>query len=200
MTLQALNALDLSQIGDWPKTVQRLLILLICAGILTAAYWLLLQDQHQHLQHLTNKEQLLREEFAQQQRKAANLPLYQAQLRDIQNHFGIMLRQLPDQTEVADLLVDVSQTGLAVGLEFVLFQPQAEKTETFYAELPIKLRVLGRYHQFGEFVSGLATLPRIVTLHDIRIKSQTANAAGNPLLIMEATAKTYRYLPLAKDT
>ena len=102
-----------------------------------------------------------------------------------------MLRQLPNRTEVADLLVDVSQTGLAAGLEFELFKPQGEVPKDFYAELPIKLRVVGNYHEFGEFVSGLAALPRIVTVHDVKIKPR---GRGSSQLLLEATAKTYRYL------
>ena len=103
--------------------------------------------------------------------------------------FGAMLRQLPNKTEVADLLVDVSQTGLASGLEFELFQPQTENPREFYAELPISIRVVGEYHEFGNFVSGVAALPRIVTLHDLKI-----NRARDNLLSMDLTAKTYRYL------
>ena len=107
--------------------------------------------------------------------------------------FGAMLRQLPNKTEVADLLVDVSQTGLAAGLEFELFKPESEVPREFYAELPIQLKVTGQYHEFGEFISGLAALPRIVTIHDIRIKERIKNKSGK-LLALEATAKTYRYL------
>lgn len=114
----------------------------------------------------------------------------------MQESFGAMLRQLPNKTEVAGLLVDVSQTGLAAGLEFELFQPQNEIPKEFYAELPIKLRVRGRYHEFGDFVSGLVSLPRIVTLHNFSIR-RAGNKKGEPgkqPLILEATAKTYRYL------
>ncbi|MCB1789860.1 MAG: type 4a pilus biogenesis protein PilO, partial [Gammaproteobacteria bacterium] len=125
------------------------------------------------------------------QAKAANLDAYRAQLAEMQESFGAMLRQLPNRTEVADLLVDVSQTGLAAGLEFELFQPQGEVPKDFYAELPIKIRVVGKYHEFGEFVSGLAALPRIVTIHDVEVRPQSANS---PTLVLEATARTYRYL------
>jgi len=103
--------------------------------------------------------------------------------------FGAMLRQLPNQTEVADLLVDVSQTGLASGLEFELFQPRAEAPREFYAELPISIRVIGGYHEFGEFISGVAALPRIVTIHNVSI-----SRTGNGNLGMNLTAKTYRYI------
>ncbi len=108
--------------------------------------------------------------------------------------FGAMLRQLPNKTEVADLLVDVSQTGLASGLEFELFKPQSENPREFYAELPISIRVIGEYHEFGNFVSGVAALPRIVTLHNVNI----SRAGG--MLSMDLTAKTYRYLETEERT
>ena len=112
----------------------------------------------------------------------------------MEESFGAMRRQLPDSTEVADLLVDVSQTGLAAGLEFELFQPQGETPREFYAELPIKLRVKGTYHEFGEFISGLAALPRIVTIHNVQIRPQGKSGDSGQTLMLEATAKTYRYL------
>ena len=124
--------------------------------------------------------------------KAVNLEVYKQQLADIERSFGAMLRQLPGKTEVPNLLVDISQTGLAAGLEEKLFQPQAEMKKDFYAELPIKIRFTGSYHQFGEFVSGIAALPRIVTLHDIEIKP--ANKDAYDQLTLDLTAKTYRYL------
>jgi len=124
---------------------------------------------------------------------AANLDAYKKQLAEMRKSFGAMLRQLPDKTEVADLLVDVSQTGLVSGLEFELFRPMQELPKDFYAELPIRIKVLGGYHEFGEFVSGVAALPRIVTVHDIVIKPIGDNAEGG-LLSMEMIAKTYRYL------
>ena len=121
-----------------------------------------------------------------------NLELYKQQLKDIERSFGALLRQLPGRTEVPSLLVDISQTGLSAGLEEKLFQPQPEVRKDFYAELPIKIRLTGSYHQFGEFVSGLAALPRIVTLHDIDIKPDNKDAYDQ--LSLELTAKTYRYL------
>lgn len=199
MTWQELKELDLNEVADWPRPMQWLLVVLVCGALVAAAYYLLLKDQQQQLQRLQLKEQTLRGDFERQQKRAANLPHYRAQLETMQASFGSMLRQLPDQTEVADLLVDVSQAGLAVGLEFVLFQPEKETAQNFYAELPIKLRVLGRYHQFGEFVSDLAALPRIVTLHDVVIRAQKNSQSANGLLVMEATAKTYRYLDKARE-
>ncbi len=142
----------------------------------------------------------LRKEFENKQRKAANLDAYKKQLKEMRQSFNAMLQQLPNKAEVADLLVDVSQTGLAAGLEFELFDPAGEIPKEFYAELPIRIKVLGGYHEFGEFISGLAALPRIVTIHDVRIypqgqrrkKDDTAAPAGK--LVLEAVAKTYRYL------
>ena len=150
------------------------------------------------IQHLPGifllQENELREEFEIKQARAANLGAYKAQLAEMRESFGTMLRQLPNRTEVAGLLVDVSQTGLASGLKFELFQPQKEVPREFYAELPIKLRVTGNYHQFGEFVSGLAALPRIVTIHDIVIKPREPKGGDEGSLELNATAKTYRYL------
>ncbi len=132
-------------------------------------------------------------EFKTKHAKAVNLEVYKQQLKDIERSFGALLRQLPGKTEVPNLLVDISQTGLAAGLEEKLFQPAAEQKKDFYAELPIKIRLTGSYHQFGEFVSGIAALPRIVTLHDIDIKVRTARTPYDELTL-DLTAKTYRYL------
>ncbi len=191
MNLQELNELDFSNIGEWPLPVKLFLIILLCGGVVAAWYFLDTEDQYIRLQQVENTEQELRVDFETKQAKAANLEAYRAQLAEMEESFGAMLRQLPNRTEVADLLVDVSQTGLAAGLEFELFQPQPEVPKDFYAELPIKIRVLGTYHEFGEFVSGLAALPRIVTIHDVQIQPLGKNTSG---LKMEATARTYRYL------
>ena len=121
-----------------------------------------------------------------------NLAVYQQQLADIERSFGALLRQLPGKTEVPNLLVDISQVGVGAGLEEKLFQPADEIKKDFYAELPIKIRLTGSYHQMGEFVSGIAALPRIVTLHDITIKPDDKDAYD--VLSFELTAKTYRYL------
>jgi type IV pilus assembly protein PilO len=189
--MQDLNELDFSNIGDWPAVVKIILILLLCGLVGVGWYFYDIEARYEQLQRVENTEKDLRQDFETKQAKAANLEAYRAQLAEMQESFGAMLRQLPNRTEVADLLVDVSQTGLAAGLEFELFQPQAEVPKDFYAELPIKIRVIGNYHEFGEFVSGLAALPRIVTIHDVQIQPR-ADSPG--LLVMEATARTYRYL------
>ena len=195
MNLQELNELDFSNIGDWPLPIKMFLIILLCGGVIAGWYFLNTEDQYKLLERVERTEQDLRTDFEAKQAKAANLEAYRAQLAEMEESFGAMLRQLPNRTEVADLLVDVSQTGLAAGLEFELFQPQPEVPKDFYAELPIKIRVIGSYHEFGEFVSGLAALPRIVTIHDVEIKPRTGRkqATANTL-VMEATARTYRYL------
>jgi type IV pilus assembly protein PilO len=196
MTLQELNELDFSNIGEWPLVFKLIVILLVCAGIGTAWYFLNIEDQYKQLERVQKVETDLRADFEQKQGRAANLDAYRNQLAEMRESFGTMIRQLPNKTEVADLLVDVSQAGLAAGLQFELFQPENEIPREFYAELPIKLRVTGTYHEFGDFVSGLAALPRIVTIHDIVIKppARSRGQDGEGELVLQAVAKTYRYL------
>ena len=197
MNLEELNELDFSNIGDWPALVKAILVLILCALVGVGWYFYDIEDQYKDLERKQKTESDLRLDFETKQAKAANLDAYRAQLAEMKESFGAMLRQLPNKTEVADLLVDVSQTGLAAGLEFELFQPQGEVPKDFYAELPIKIRVLGKYHEFGEFVSGLAALPRIVTIHDAEIKAKSAKESD--ILVLEATARTYRYLDEAGE-
>jgi type IV pilus assembly protein PilO len=149
-------------------------------------------DDRPVLQKAEADELDLRAQFESKQQRAANLDAYKAQLQEMERSFGAMLRQLPGKTEVPNLLVDISQTGLAAGLQEKLFQPGAEKSNGFYAELPIKIKLVGSYHDFGNFVSGIAALPRIVTLHDIQITPVDAKSYDN--LTMDVTAKTYRYI------
>jgi type IV pilus assembly protein PilO len=192
VNLQDLNSLDFNDVGEWPTGVKAVIVLLLAILVGVGWYYYDTQEQYAALERVRREEKDLRASFEEKQAKAANYEKYKAQLAEMQQTFGAMLRQLPNKKEVADLLVDVSQTGLAAGLEFQLFQPQNEIPKDFYAELPIKLRVVGDYHEFGEFVSGLAALPRIVTIHDIDIKPIVGQRAGG--LVMEATAATYRYL------
>jgi len=195
MELSDLNELELSNIGEWPVFAKALVIVLLCAGIGFAWYYFIVKDQLVRLEAAAAEELELRASFEEKQDKAANLEAYQQQLVEMRESFGAMLRQLPDKTEVAALLVDVSQTGLAAGLEFELFQPAGEQNQDFYAELPIRMRVNGQYHEFGRFISGLAALPRIVTIHDVKIASPSGgDGAPGQRLSMEATVKTYRYL------
>jgi type IV pilus assembly protein PilO len=194
MNLDDLNELDLNNIGIWPAPVKAVVVLLVAVAVMAAGYYLLISDQVGKLEVVQEKELSLRNEFEDKQSKAANLEAYRKQLEEMRESFGAMLRQLPDKTEVADLLVDVSQTGLASGLEFELFKPEGEIPRDLYAELPIQIIVKGEYHEFGNFISGLAALPRIVTIHDIKIKQLTDKEEAVTDLELQATAKTYRYL------
>jgi type IV pilus assembly protein PilO len=191
--VEELQTLDWRDPGRWPLIVRAgavaLCFLLVSA---VATYIFVYDEQVPELQKREDTEQQLRLEFKAKHAKAVNLEVYKQQLKDIERSFGALLRQLPGKTEVPNLLVDISQTGLSAGLEEKLFQPQAEQKKDFYAELPIKITLTGSYHQFGEFVSGIAALPRIVTLHDIEIKS--ANRDAYDQLTLDITAKTYRYL------
>jgi type IV pilus assembly protein PilO len=191
--LEELQSLDPRDPGRWPLAVRAGAVGL-CFLILTAVliYVFVWDAQLPELQRRQDVEQQLRQEFRTKHAKAVNLDLYKQQLKDIERSFGALLRQLPGKTEVPNLLVDISQTGLSAGLEEKLFQPQPEQKKDFYAELPIKIRLSGSYHQFGQFVSGIAALPRIVTLHDIDIRSDNKDAYDQ--LSLELTAKTYRYL------
>lgn len=196
-----LNELDFSNIADWPLAARVFAIVLIALAVLGLGYWFDIKDQRLRLEQAETQETELKSAFEAKARKAASLEAYEQQLEEMRQSFGAMLRQLPNKTEVADLLVDISQTGLASGLEFDLFKPQAEVPRDFYAELPISIKVRGTYHEFGAFVSGVAALPRIVTVHDIAILPPDkaagegkADAAASGDLVMELTAKTYRYL------
>ncbi len=194
-----INDLDFSNIANWPFAARIFTIILIAIAVLGLGYWFDIKDQQLRLDKVEKTEADLKAEFETKARKAANLEAYEQQLEEMRQSFGAMLRQLPNKTEVADLLVDVSQTGLASGLEFDLFKPQAEVPRDFYAELPISIKVRGTYHEFGAFVSGVSALPRIVTIHDIAIlppakEGKDTGTASSDDLVMELTAKTYRYL------
>jgi len=185
-----LNNLDLSNIGAWPTAVKIALIIIVSVAVFVAGYFLDVKKQQEKLERTERQEMTLKQEFETKQAKAVNLEAYKQQLKEIEESFGAMLRQLPSKTEVEGLLVDISQTGLASGIEFQLFKPQGERFIEFYAELPIQMKMTGDYHEFGNFVSGVAALPRIVTLHDISINKDQKTQQ----LTMEVTAKTYRYL------
>ena len=193
--LEQIRALDPNDPGRWPLPF-RLgavgLIFLIAAGV--SAYLIAYKDQSPKLEQARAEEQSLLAKLETKSRKAANLEAYKDQLKEMERSFGAMLRQLPNKTEVPNLLVDISQTGLAAGLEEKLFQPAGEIRKDFYAELPIKIRLTGSYHAIGNFVSGIASLPRIVTLHDFQVTSATTKGATADQLQLDLTAKTYRYL------
>jgi len=189
MELSQLNELDLRNVASWPMPARLAFIAIIFAAVLGLGYWLDIKDQRMRLEKAEQKEAELRQAFEIKAKKAANLQAYEQQLEEMKESFGAMLRQLPNKTEVAELLVDISQTGLASGLEFELFKPQSEIPKEFYAELPISIRVKGDYHEFGNFISGVAALPRIVTVHDVAIEQSKEQG-----LTMNILAKTYRYL------
>ena len=189
-----LNDLDFSNIGKWPTALKIALIIIVCVAVGVAGFFLDIKGQIAKLQRAEREEVTLKQTFENKQAKAVNLAAYKQQLKDIEESFGAMLRQLPSKTEVEGLLVDISQTGLASGIEFELFKPEKERYIDFYAELPIKMKMTGTYHEFGNFVSGVAALPRIVTLHDISITKDPKSDR----LTMDVTAKTYRYLDEAE--
>jgi type IV pilus assembly protein PilO len=190
MKFSDLNSIDLKTLGTAPAPVKIGVIVLLCALLAGGGYYFDTQKQLEQLKKVEALEAELRQTFEAKQKKAANLDLYKAQLEEMRRSFGAMLRQLPSETEIPSLIVDISQTGLASGLEIDLFKPGPEVRKDFYAEKPIQLRVRGNYHEFGKFASGIAALPRIVTLHDIALSP--GKDAG--LMTMEATAKIYRYL------
>jgi type IV pilus assembly protein PilO len=188
-----LKTLDPNDPGRWPAPVRTGTVAL-CFVVLASVlfYFLVWSDKKPELERAQQAELERRTTFKQKHSKAVNLAVYQQQLADIERSFGALLRQLPGKTEVPNLLVDISQVGVGAGLEEKLFQPAPEIKKDFYAELPIKIRLTGSYHQMGEFVSGIAALPRIVTLHEISIKSDNKDAYDQ--LVFELTAKTFRYL------
>ncbi len=193
--MQELRSIDPRDPGRWPLAVRALAVLLCFIAVAVALiYFFVWQDRMPELQQREDQEDQLRSEFRNKHSKAVNLSVYKQQLADIEKSFGALLRQLPSKTEVPNLLVDISQTGLAAALEEKLFQPGQEVKRDFYAELPIKIRLTGSYHEFGEFVSGIAALPRIVTLHDIQITPVQSTGSNYDQLQLDLTAKTYRYL------
>ena len=197
--LEQLRNLDPNDPGRWPLAVRVGTVALLLVLAASAGYWYFVwKAKRPELLEARAKETELWGSLESKARKAANLQAYKDQLADMEKSFGAMLRQLPNKTEVPNLLVDISQTGLAAGLEEKLFRPQGENRKDFYAELPITIRLTGNYHQMGNFASGIAALPRIVTLHDIEIAPAGRDArvgGGAPGdLTLNVTAKTYRYL------
>jgi len=188
-----LQDIDLNNMGSWPLPGKIATLLVVFAAVLFGGYKFLITDQLKALDTKQQEEQTLRREFASKQARAANLDAYRTQLEEMRQSFGAMLRQLPGRAEIDTLLTDISQAGLAAGLQQELFAPQGEQMREFYAEVPIQIRLTGSYHQFGEFASSVAALPRIVTLHDIKI-TRPQQAQDGRTLTMEVVAKTYRYL------
>jgi len=193
--IEQFQALDWRDPGRWPLGIRAIVaaFVFVVASFLFGMV-LIYNTQMDEFEQVQTEQDQLWAEFEQKQHQAANFAAYRAQLKDMERSFGAMLRQLPGRTEVPNLLVDISQTGNGAGLDEKLFQPGAEQKQDFYAELPIKIRLTGSYHAFGNFVSGIAALPRIVTLHDIQIQPESQKSAGTDQLVLDLTAKTYRYL------
>ena len=190
-----LRNLDRNNIGGWPKSAKITIIVTLFAVAAFIGWYSIIRGQQEELTELAGKEEQLKQEFAQKQAKAVNLEALQQQLDEMQDMLRQLLRQLPGKTEMPELLVDISQTALSAGLEVDLFQPGAETPKDFYAEEPISLRMTGTYHQFGTFISGVASLPRVVilTLHDVSLTPKQGSE-GSGQLVLQGTVKTYRYL------
>ena len=197
-----LSDLDFNNIGSWPQQAKVVFCVLLAAFILIMAYLLLIRGKVDELRGLESQESTLRKQFEDEQGKAANLEPLRQQLAQMEQQLQQMLRQLPSKTEMPELITDISQTALATGIQNELFQPGPEVPKEFYAEKPIALRMVGSYHQFGAFVSGVASLPRVVimTMHDISLQPKNAKSDPNARLTpnspleLAGTVKTYRYL------
>ncbi len=198
MNLQEIRDLDPNNLGQASAGAKIFLLAFLVVIILAAGFWFFIKDQRIQLQSKEREESQLRTEFETKQRKAASLSDYEQQLDEMRDTLRTLLRQLPSKTEMPDLLVDISQTALASGIETELFEPGGEQLQDFYAEQPISIRMTGRYHQFGNFVSGVASLARVVilTMRDISLEP----IEGLPgVLRMEGTVTTYRYLDDTED-
>ena len=196
--LNQLRDLDYRDMGSAPASVRYVILSFLLVIIMAIGYFLLIKTKTEQLEIVQKKEAVLRVEFENKQEKSANLEAYEVQLAEMQELLKTMFRQLPSKTEMDKLLVDVSQTALAAGIDVQLFQPGGETLHDFYAERPISVRMLGDYHQFGEFVSGVASLPRVVilTMHDINLRRANIRdiRGGDGRLFLEGTVKTYRYI------
>ena len=189
MTLDDIRRLHIRDAGNWPLLPKIMILGVLLFLILLAGAFFDWRDQFEALDKAQDEEIKLREAYASKKAKAVNLDLYVQQLKEIEQSFGALLKQLPNKSEMDALLTDINQAGLGRGLQFELFRPATqERMADFYAELPISVRITGNYHDMGAFASDVAQLPRIVTLNDVGI----VNDKGT--LTMEATAKTFRYL------
>lgn len=194
MTLSSLNDLNLKEIGGWQPMQQAVALGLLFVLLVAAGYWFDTRSQIDELHAAKAQEATLREKFLQKKKIAVNYTVYKKQLADIERSLGRFLQQLPNKSEMDNLLTDINQAGIKRNLEFELFRPAKDETLTeYYAELPISIKVTGRYHDMGAFASAIAQLPRIVTLNDIHISGKSEH------LTMEATAHTYRYLDAAEQ-
>jgi len=189
MNLDDLRNLNFRNVGNWPVLPKVLMLLGIVALIVTLGYFLDWKDQWETLEVAEAEETKLKTQYAEKKAKAINFELYVQQLNEVEQSFGSLVKQLPNRSEIDALLTDINQAGLGRGLQFELFRPAAqEKMAEFYAELPIRLRITGTYHDMGAFASDIAQLPRIVTLNDLAINNEKGT------LVLEGDAKTFRYL------
>ena len=197
--LSDIQNLDRNNVGGWPQSVKIFFTVLLMGFVLLVGWYFFVSDQQDSLKTLAGKEDQLKQEFSTKQAKSVNLEALQQQLDEMQDMLRQLLRQLPSKTEMPELLIDISQTAQSAGLETELFQPGPETPKDFYAEKPITLRMTGTYHQFGAFISGVASLPRVVilTLHDVSLTPKSpskGDGASNGQLVLQGTVKTYRYL------
>ena len=179
---------DLNDPSTWPVSLKMILIIIGAGAILFAGYWYIIKDQIAELETRERKEQQLKSTYVEKKALAINLPAYKKQMEEIRQRFGLLLQQLPNKTEVPELLIDITQAGLGQGLKFNLFDPGSKSVKDFYAVLPIKIDVNGTYHEYGEFISDLSTLSRIVTVGNVKI------TAKKDTLGMAAVLNTYHYL------
>ncbi len=197
--LTEIQNLDRNNVGGWPQSVKIFFTALLCTVVLLAGWYFFVSDQQDSLEKLGKTETQLKQDFVTAQAKSVNLEALQQQLDEMQDMLRQLLRQLPSKTEMPELLIDISQTAQAAGLESDLFEPGPETPKDFYAEKPIKLKFTGTYHQFGTFISGVASLPRVVilTLHDVSLTPKAADksdSTSSGQLVLQGTVKTYRYL------
>ena len=191
--------LDRNNVGGWPQSVKIFFTVLLMGFVLLVGWYFFVSDQQDSLNTLAGKENQLKQEFSTKQAKSVNLEALQQQLDEMQDMLRQLLRQLPSKTEMPELLIDISQTALSAGLQVDSFVQQPEVPKDFYAEKPIQLKMVGTYHQFGTFISGVASLPRVVilTMHDVALTPQHAGKDGTSTdgqLVLQGTVKTYRYL------
>lgn len=187
-----LNDIDFNNMGSWPLVGRLFVLILVVVLVVAGGYWFHIKGLGERYESEVRKEKTLKDDFESKAFKVANLDAYKQQMVEMEETFGALLRQLPSDTEVAGLLEDITHTGLGSGLKFETIDLQPELAKEFYIELPFKIRVEGTYHEFGSFVSGVAGLPRIVTLHDLNI-SQAKSDVADDVLVMDILAKTYRY-------
>lgn len=201
MKLDDFNNIDFKNAGNAPMPVKAVLLSMIFIFITAVGYYFVWMPALESLDSEKQKEQSLKQTFLEKKGQAINLVVYKQQMIEIEKTFGALLKQLPDKSQVDALLTDINQAGLERGLEFELFKPEAEIMSEFYAEMPIAIKVIGRYHDLGAFATSVSKLSRIVTLRDVAIttlpkenKGNGAAATPDDMLVMEATARTYRYL------